>query len=210
MGIRRAPHQTTASQAPLVAFDFDGTLTVRDSFAAFLLWDSGPLRAALALARLAPAALRYLVDRDRGAMKAAAARAFLRGRTLEHAQAVAEAFAHGAGLLRPDALACWEAWGERGARRVIVTASPEFIVAPFARWLGADDLIATRLEIDGAGRITGALIGRNCRGPEKVERLRAAYGPDVRLAAAYGDSAGDREMLALADEAGLKVFTGRP
>jgi len=43
-----------------------------------------------------------------------------------------------------------------------------------------------------------------------VRRLRAAYGPSVRLAAAYGDTSGDAEMLALADEAGFRVFRERP
>jgi phosphatidylglycerophosphatase C len=195
---------------PVVTFDFDGTLTIRDSFAAFLAWDAGDLRTAAALARIAPAALAYLFDRDRGRMKAAAVRAFLGGRTLASAQAAAEAFAGAARLLRPDAVACWRAWGVRGALRVIVTASPEFVVAPFAASLGADLLIATRLAVDPAGRITGDLDGPNCRGPEKVRRLRDEFGPALRLAAAYGDSAGDREMLAIADEPGMRVFRAKP
>jgi phosphatidylglycerophosphatase C len=209
MGTDR-PSRQGAPTRPIVAFDFDGTLTVRDSFAAFLAWDAGGPKAALAAARLAPAALRYVLDRDRGRLKAAAVGAFLGGRPLTAAQTAAQAFAEEVALLRPDALRCWEAWGARGARRVIVTASPEFLVAPFARRLGAQRLIATRLAVDAQGRLTGALVGRNCRGPEKVQRLRAAFGADVRLAAAYGDSAGDREMLAIADEAGMRVFRERP
>ncbi len=199
-----------APAAPVAAFDFDGTLTIRDSFSAFLAWDAGGARAVVAAAWLAPAGLLYLLDRDRGRLKAAAARVFLRGRTLASVQATAEAFAGEIDLLRPDALRCWETWGARGAVRVIVTASPEFIVAPFARRLGADRLIATRLEVDADGRLTGALLGRNCRGPEKVRRLREAFGADLRLAAAYGDSAGDREMLALAETAGMNIFKARP
>ena len=92
---------------------------------------------------------------------------------------------------------------------VIVTASPEIIVGPFAHGLGADLLIGTRLALDAEGRLTGALSGPNCRGPEKVARLKDFFGADVRLEAAYGDSSGDVEMLALADEAGMKVFGGR-
>src|SRR5690606_41423650 len=34
-------------------------------------------------------------------------------------------------FLRPDALAVWNAWGDKGAHRVIVTASPETTVSPF-------------------------------------------------------------------------------
>ncbi len=58
--------------------------------------------------------------------------------------------------------------------------------------------------------MNGRFQGPNCRGPEKVRRLREVFGPDLHLTAAYGDSDGDYEMLALADERGLKVFTGRP
>ena len=50
---------------PVVAFDFDGTLTTRDSFMAFLRWRVSPLRFALGLVRLAPASVAYLVHRDR-------------------------------------------------------------------------------------------------------------------------------------------------
>ncbi len=195
---------------PIVAFDFDGTLTNRDSFSAFLAWDAGLLGRTLAGVRLAPAAVRYVADRDRGRLKAAAVRAFLGGRPLTEVAAAATAFADAVPLLRPDAVARWDAWRAKGATVVIVTASPEVVVAPFAARLRAERLIATRLAVDGAGRLTGALIGRNCRGPEKVARLQAAFGPDVRLAAAYGDSAGDREMLAIADEPGMRVFGGRP
>src|SRR4051812_46946493 len=73
------PKAHTAADRPIVAFDFDGTLTVRDSFTGFLKWRVGPVRYALGLLRLAPNALAYLVHRDRGRIKAAAAREFLRG-----------------------------------------------------------------------------------------------------------------------------------
>ena len=99
---------------------------------------------------------------------------------------------------------------QRGATIAIVTASPEIVVAPFARGIGADVLLGTQLVLDAEGRITGDLDGPNCRGPEKVIRLRAQFGDDVRLSAAYGDTAGDKEMLSIAAEKGYRIFTGRP
>ncbi len=198
---------------PLVAFDFDGTLSFRDSFMAFLAWRKGPAAYAAGLAGLLPAAARYLADRDRGRLKAAAVRVFLRGLSRSELEAACEGFASsklGRRLIRPDAERYWRSWRERGAELVIVTASPEEVVAPFARRLGADRLIGTRLLYDSDDRVAGALIGDNCRGPEKVVRLKQIYGPGVRLAAAYGDSAGDRELLQLAEEKGYRVFTGRP
>jgi phosphatidylglycerophosphatase C len=210
MGDIAQERQPQAIYRPLVAFDFDGTLTSRDSFIAFLRWRFGASAFAGGLLDLAPAAARYLLDRDRGRLKAAAARRFLAGLPRAELEAWAQTFAseQGRSLLRPDALRAWRRWQGEGARLVIVTASPETIVAPIARGLGADALLGTRLAFDPAGRVTGGLEGENCRGPEKVRRLQAAFGDDVRLEAAYGDTDGDREMLALAEERGMKVFNG--
>jgi phosphatidylglycerophosphatase C len=204
--------QPESAAGRVVAFDFDGTLTVRDSFIAFLTWRAGRLGFAAGLARSAPAFLAYALHRDRGRLKAAVARRFLGPVRSEQLEKEARRFAAERfdTLIRPDALKCWRAWQDRGARLYIVTASPEVLVAPFAQRLGADGLIATRLAFDAEDRFAGALEGANCRGEEKVARLRAALGPDLRLEAAYGDTGGDREMLALADRPGLRVFTDRP
>ena len=196
----------------IVAFDFDGTLSFRDSFMAFLAWRAGPLGFSLGLLRLSPAALAYLVHRDRGRLKAAAVRVFLRGAQRDELIRSCTAFAEsplGRRLIRPDAEQCWRDWQGRGARLVIVTASPEEVVAPFARRLGADVLIGTRLAFDAIGRVAGGFEGLNCRGEEKVRRLRAGFGTEFELAAAYGDTAGDREMLAIAEVQGYRVFHGR-
>lgn len=208
MGIPGAVRQPR----PIVAFDFDGTLTIRDSFTEFLRWRAGPGGWALGLVRMAPAVAVYARDRDRGRIKAASVKEFLRGVTRQTLEEDAERFADQAWdrFMRPDALRTWNDWGERGAHRVIVTASPETTVAPFAQRLGADALLGTQLVFDAEHRVTGAFATPNCRGEEKVRRLRAAYGPDVRLAAAYGDTSGDTEMLAIADTPGFRVFRERP
>ncbi len=198
--------------AGIVAFDFDGTLTVRDSFTAFLKWRVPKARHNLGMARLAPAALAYLAHRDRGRIKAAAVKEFLAGIPREQLEEEARAFAKTMAprLLRPDAVEVWRRWRQRRAKLVIVTASPDVVVAPFARGLGADLLLGTELAYDDQDRVSGAFLGPNCRGPEKVVRLRAQFGPDVRLTAAYGDTSGDREMLQIADEAGYRVFKESP
>lgn len=196
----------------LVAFDFDGTLTVRDSFTAFLAWRAGPMRWAIGCLKLAPAGIGYLFHKNRGAMKAAAVREFLKGARLSDLQEEARRFAERRSgvLLRPDAVETWRRWRTRGAQTVIVTASPDFVVAPFARGLGADALFATELATDEQDRVIGVLAGPNCRGPEKVRRLKAAYGEDMTLTAAYGDTDGDKDMLEIAEEAGYRVFHGKP
>jgi phosphatidylglycerophosphatase C len=206
------PESQPPGQRPVVAFDFDGTLTTRDSFTAFLAWLAGPARGIPGLLRLAPALAAYAAKPDRGRLKAAAIKEFLAGMTPAELAQRAESFAEAeaARLLRPDAVQAWSRWRDGGALMVIVTASPEAVVAPFARRLGADLLIGTRLQLDARGRIDGALLGANCRGPEKVERLRSQFGAGLVLAAAYGDTAGDREMLEMATVRGYRVFKRKP
>lgn len=212
MGTVNEFRQIVAKGVPIVAFDFDGTLTIRDSFTAFLRWRAGAGGWALGLVKMAPAVAAYARDRDRGRIKAASVKEFLKGVSRAELEADAEAFAGEVWdrFMRPDALRVWNDWGKRGAHRVIVTASPETTVAPFARRLGAEGLLGTHLSFDSADRITGAFDTPNCRGEEKVRRLRAAYGDDVHLTAAYGDTSGDTEMIAAADEKGFRVFRERP
>ena len=217
MGTPEADRQPIPSQEgpggrPIVAFDFDGTLTTHDSFTAFLKWKAEPFPYLLGLVGLLPALIAYVFNRDRGRLKAAATARFLGGLPSERLAADAEAFAmeRAQSMLRPDAVHVWRNWRAQGAVVVIVTATPEAIVRPFARALGADMLIGTRLEFDEQGRVTGRFIGRNCRGPEKVIRLKQAFGEDVILAAAYGDTSGDREMLRISEFPGYRVFKGKP
>jgi phosphatidylglycerophosphatase C len=204
--------ETSGASQPIAAFDFDGTLTTRDSFTAFLIWRAGPLKLAAAALRLIPTFFAYAGHHDRGRLKGAVIRACLGPITLEQLVREAEAFCgeKADSLLRPDALAAWEAHAAAGHLRVIVTASPEPLVAPFAARLHADALIGSRLMLDVQGRLAGRLDGPNCRGPEKVARLKARFGESLNLVAAYGDTDGDADLLAAAQTGYFRVFTGRP
>lgn len=213
---RQRPAPILSSQpmrgGPVVAFDFDGTLTTRDSFREFLRWRDGAVNYGMGLAKLVPAAARWLVRRDRAQLKSAAVRTFLRGmpRSLLEQEAHEFATLTAPLLLRPDALKVWRRHRADGARMVIVTASPEIVVAPFARGLGADVLIGTKLLFDQNDRVVGCFEGNNCHGPEKARRLREFFGDGIRLLAAYGDSIGDREMLEMADEKYMRLFVSDP
>ena len=195
---------------PLVAFDFDGTLTVSDSFMAFLRWRVSAAGWYAGMARMAPAAASYVFHRNRGRIKAAAVRVFLKGVPRAQLELEAKAFAEfiAPTFFRPDALVVWRRWRSRGARLVIVTASPEILVAPFARGLGADGLIGTELAFDAQGKVAGGFAGANCRGPEKVRRLKETFGENMVLKAAYGDTSGDVDMLEIAEEKGYQIFKG--
>src|SRR3954453_7951326 len=83
-------------------------------------------------------------------------------------------------------------------RRVfIVSASPEEIVNPLAKFLGVDESISSRAEVDSDGRYTGAME-TYAYGPYKAEIMRElAEEEDIDLAAsyAYSDSYTDLPML---------------
>lgn len=191
-----------AQPRPVAAFDLDGTLTRRDTMMPFLLRAVGREKAyravlatSLPLARAVALGGAY---RDRA--KAAFLRGVLAGVPLETLAEAAESYAdhvvaHG---LRPDVRARVDWHRSEGHELVLVSASPELYVTPIGRRLGFDEVIATRLEVDADDRLTGALLGPNCRGAEKVARLRQWRSEGLVVDYAYGDSAGDREMLALA------------
>lgn len=192
----------------VAAFDVDGTLTTTDCVVPFLRRTVGTptlvrrmLGSPLGLARAG-------VRRDRDALKAASAAAAFRGLPIDAVQADAEQFAHEVydHHLRDDAVQSLRRHLDAGDTVVLVSASFEVYLRPLAALLGADDVLAVRLEVGDDGILTGRLDGANCRGAEKVARLHrwleqhAGGRAGVHLSA-YGDSRGDRELLADADEA---------
>jgi phosphatidylglycerophosphatase C len=189
----------------IAAFDVDGTLTRHDCVVPFLRRIGGTLGLVGRLAGRPQRVLPALARRDRDGLKALAARAAFRGRSVAEVTAEAEAFADEVveGGLRPDSTARLEWHRAQGHEVVLVSASFELYLERIAQRLGIDGVVATRLEV-AEGRFTGQLLGPNCRGPEKVVRLhdwldRRHGGRATVTLWAYGDSAGDRELLADAD-----------
>ncbi|MBW4679372.1 MAG: HAD-IB family hydrolase [Microcoleus vaginatus WJT46-NPBG5] len=188
---------------PIVAvFDFDGTLTKKDSFLPFLCGAVGQFRYLLGLLVLLPwlmgLALKIIPN---GRVKEAFLTHFLGGWSEEKLQRVAERFAVQKipKMLRPEALRRLEWHQAQGHKLVVLSASPEAYLVPWAQTISVDMVIASRLEVQ-TGLLTGRLLGKNCYGQEKVERLKAGLGnlSDYCLYA-YGDSAGDLQLLAIAD-----------
>ena len=56
---------------------------------------------------------------------------------------------------------------------VVISASPDFLLGEIQKRLGFDELICTRHNAK-----TGAIIGKNCRDEEKVNRLFELYNKD--------------------------------
>lgn len=192
----------------LSIFDFDGTLTWRDSFVPFLRFAFGNRRFALKMARTGGSGVHYLygaMDRDK--MKARLIRNFLTGVDVHWLEAQAERFCerYFDQMMRPAGLLQVQQELAQGRTVSLCSASPALLLKPFARRLGVQ-LIATELEQQG-GQLTGRIDGLNCRRGEKVQRLIRAFGAlEGRHLRAWGNSAGDTELLAAAQEAHYKPF----
>jgi phosphatidylglycerophosphatase C len=199
------PPPDSADRPVVAAFDFDGTLTRGGSMWPFLSEVCGPARTLFAglavLPRLVLAAL--LGGRAADDAKEALLRRTLRGRgTVEIAERGADfGRRHYHRRRRPDVGARLEQHRRQGHRLVVVSASLDLYVGPAGAEIGADAVIATRLAVDTGDRLTGGYEGRNCRGEEKLARLRewVATNAPGSVLWAYGNSAGDRPLLAGAD-----------
>ena len=86
---------------------------------------------------------------------------------------------------------------EEGRLVVIVSASPDEIVTPLSKFLGADVCIASRAKVDDEGRYTGSMEFY-AYGPfkaEAIDALAAERGIDLAASYAYTDSYTDLPML---------------
>ncbi len=193
----------------LAAFDFDGTISTRDTFFPFLLHACGRKAVYTQLAFSLVELLRPQCERSvRDRLKASLVRRLFRSRPRESLEGIAREYAQSVlrCRLRPRAVERIRWHQEQGHRCILVSASLDVYLEPIARSLGFDDLLCTRLDRTGA-LLNGELIGHNCRRAEKVTRLAGLVGDLSRHRIyAYGDSAGDRELLDIADEKHFKPF----
>jgi phosphatidylglycerophosphatase C len=186
----------------VAAFDVDGTLTTRDCVVPFLRRLGGWPAIGRSLVAQLPATLRAGVARDRDRVKAVVVGGVFAGRGVAEVEREGEVFAdivrHG--WLRSDTLARLRWHQQQRHHTVLVSASLGPYLRPLGRMLDVDGVLCT----EGAvvhGTYQRGLDGNNCRGPEKAVRLarwlqeRGLSGAELW---AYGDSAGDDEMLAMA------------
>ena len=197
------------SDRPIVAaFDLDGTLTEGGSVVKWLQFVAGRTTVYRAIAtHLAPLAYGAAMSGSAAdTAKEALFRDVLQGRPLSEVADRSAEFArhHVARELRPQVRAKLQGHIDAGHHVVLVSASPELYVGVVAAMLGAHGFVGTRLAVDPLGRLTGGYLGNNCRGEEKLRRLHEwvasrDLGFEPPELYAYGNSRGDRRMLAAAE-----------
>ena len=189
-------------------FDFDGTITTRDTMIELIKFHVGNISFYTGLLALSP----FLVAMKLKLISNVAAKErmlayFFRNMRVDDFEKLCIDFSTTAipGLLRPQAVATIEEHKRNGVEVVIVSASGRQWVQ---HWSAKNNLvlISTTLE-EKNGKITGKLNGANCHGEEKVRRIKEAFKlDDYKDIFCYGDTSGDRPMLKLATHAYYKPF----
>ncbi len=96
-----------------------------------------------------------------------------------------------------QARACVDEHRRTGRRIILVTGSLDFIMAPLAHQISADELVASTLG-ESSGCFTGMLTHAPISDDEKarrVQELARAHDLDLPRCYAYGDSVADLPML---------------
>ncbi|MBQ6859381.1 MAG: haloacid dehalogenase-like hydrolase [Clostridia bacterium] len=173
-------------------YDFDGTIYDGDSTADFVLFSLRRHPGVIAgLPRVAFAALRLLV-RNIGLTQF---KSVLFGEMSRRFSLEEEAELFWKDMNTRKKLGPWFFETPRDLPIVIASASPEFELRHAAKILGVDTLIGTKCDMK-----TGALTGKNCKGAEKISRIREVIG-EYEVRAMYTDDAkADGPLLAIARE----------
>ena len=192
------------------AFDFDGTLTRRDTLLEFIRYVKGNKEFLIGFLKH----LHLLIMMKLGIMpnwktKRIIFQYFFGGMTLEKFNEYCEKFAkEKASLLRKKGMVAVNKVVMDGDQVVIISASIENWVEPFFRFQVSNNIniIGTKIQVVD-GKLTGRFLTKNCYGEEKVRRLLEQY-PDRKeyKLVAYGDSRGDHALLDFADEGHYREF----
>ena len=191
----------------IAVFDFDGTLTQKDTFIEFIKFTCNPIHYYFGMMLFAPLLVLMKLH------------LYSNWKTKEHIFSFffknwqyADFKERGSlfsdvikNLTRHDTMQILRTHQERGHCVYIISASVEEWVRPWCEQQGIEHILCTQIEVNKKGRITGRLKSKNCYGQEKVNRLLAEE-PERNsyFLYAYGDSNGDKKILSFADK-GIKV-----
>lgn len=191
----------------LYCFDFDGTLTRKDTMFAFLKYYQ-PRQYYFQFLKFTPLfILVKLKLADAAKVKQGFISAFLKGKKEEELRRKAQSFFEEkhSELLRPEAVKFINQLDLEHNKGLLVTASLDIWAKPFAHHFNLQ-LVATRAGFFN-GKYAGTFIGENCNGPEKVNRiLKEIQEEKFDKTIAFGDTSGDEPMLSWADESYYRYF----
>lgn len=191
----------------LYCFDFDGTLTYKDTMFLYLKFYN-PSKFRIQFAKHIPLfILLKLKLADAEKVKKSFISSILKGQLQSKIESKSKLFfeEYYPKIVRQNALDFIENINRENTQSLMVTASLDIWTQPFAKQLKME-LVATKAEFKN-GIFTGNFIGKNCNGEEKLLRIKKEienYKFDKTIA--FGDTSGDRVMLNWANEGHYQFF----
>ncbi len=194
----------------LALFDFDGTITTKDSLADFIQYAVGKPTYYMGLLGLSPVLAAYTLKLiPNHTAKEKLITHFFQGWDTNRFQKLTKQYSLEQidKIIRPKAIKKIKWHQEQGHKVVIVSASMECWLEAWCDMQNIE-LISTQLEMRD-NKLTGKFATKNCYGIEKANRVKKVYNlSDYNYIYAYGDSHGDNELIELSDESFYKPFRG--
>jgi phosphatidylglycerophosphatase C len=208
---RISVQKTKTVKQKIAFFDFDGTITTKDTLLEFIKYSRGSFRFYLGFILNSPWLIAYkikLISNQKA--KERILQFFFRNTPVERFEQQCDRFSREIlpELIRPKALLEITRLKDSGASVVIVSASPENWIRSWSDSVEAS-LLATRLQTSSTTppHITGKIFEANCYGEEKVRRIKECYLlTDYSEIYTYGDTGGDRPMLGLGTRSFYRPF----
>jgi len=192
----------------LALFDFDGTISNKDSLVEFICYAVGKPRYLLGVIYLSPMLVAYKLNIIKNnKAKEIFLSHFFKDWNRNRFQDIATRYSLEKldDIVRDKAMERIKWHKYKGDKIVVVSASIECWLKD---WCKREELslISTKLEYKDK-KITGKFSTPNCYGKEKVKRIHDMYYlGDYETVYAYGDSIGDKELLELANEPSFRPF----
>ena len=185
----------------LALFDFDGTLTTKDSLGEFIKFAVGKPTYYFKLVLFSPVFFLYKTKlMDNSYAKELLFRLYFSGVNEDEFRAVAKEYGETTlnDIVRENIYAKFLEHIENGDKVIIVSASMRCWLHPWADKHKVD-LLSTELAFKDK-KFTGRFATKNCHGQEKLNRVQRHINlDDYETITTYGDSSGDNEILAIAD-----------
>ncbi|WP_074548251.1 HAD family hydrolase [Segatella bryantii] len=197
----------------IYVFDFDGTLTYKDTLLEFIKYSKGTFRFIFGFLLFSPLlVLMKLHLYDNGKAKQQLFAFYFQGMSLTTFDTLCHDFARDKHVLfRPQAFQYLQSIKKQADQILVISASIDNWVRPFFSTIFSAEesfqVLGTKLEVRD-GKLTGRFLTPNCYGQEKVNRLKQVLNEPRQAYSikAFGDSRGDKELLEYADQGHYKPF----
>ena len=187
----------------IAVFDFDGTITRKDSLLEFIKFSKGERHFYFGFFLFSPLLIAIKLKLyPNWKAKQNLFSYFYKGISVEKFNDWGKDFSSEIDeIARPKAMETIKSHKENNNKTIIISASIENWIKPWAEKIGIETVLATKIETDKNGLLTGRFLTKNCYGQEKVNRLLEVF-PDRNnyKFIAYGDSRGDKELIKFADK----------